>query len=309
MSLKARILSVLLTAVCHSLAFSLSLSAVTVAVQFPAAAVAAPAAQQNAVNPEVLSKELSVRMDRVPEFKFIRETAEKLGVKVYLFGGTASGYAHYVRWDLLREAGDKRYQPNRFDYDFTNIYRSNQDLDIVVDGTKEQIESVAHALRSRYPHFQGTKEAWEVRSLRESLGETKMALLNDKDFLTQNSDSNSTGLIELTRSGEPPVRDLFHWETELSPFLKDIAEGKIHYYRNPNHYSSKRAKAGKNPEILSVLRYLVKAVQFELEMRPQDVSTIKSITSNLSSAILIREKQAMTATLKRKLKRLEKSLS
>ena len=29
-----------------------------------------------------------------------------MGVKVYLFGGTASAFAHYVRWDLEREAGD-----------------------------------------------------------------------------------------------------------------------------------------------------------------------------------------------------------
>ncbi|MEK7356333.1 MAG: hypothetical protein AAB250_07775, partial [Bdellovibrionota bacterium] len=57
------------------------------------------------VSPASLEQEVGARLMRVPEFKFIREEAKKLGVTVYLFGGTAAGFAHYVKWDMQRQAG------------------------------------------------------------------------------------------------------------------------------------------------------------------------------------------------------------
>ncbi|MEK7356253.1 MAG: hypothetical protein AAB250_07375, partial [Bdellovibrionota bacterium] len=154
------------------------------------------------VSTSEIELEILRNITRVPEFVFIRAEAEKLEVKAYLFGGTAAGYAHYVRNDLERAKGDTRIQAARFDYDFTNIFRSTQDLDVVVDGSMEKIEALRNVLMTKYPHFVGAKEAkWELRSLRESQGRPtepgyKEALLDSADFLNQNSDSNSTGLIE-----------------------------------------------------------------------------------------------------------------
>ena len=155
---------------------------------------------QAQVDPKDLSHAVKKRILRVPEFSFIKEEADKLGVKVYLFGGTASAFGHYVRWDLERERGDKKYQKERFDYDFTNIYRGNQDLDIVVDGTVEQALVLKQILKEKYPHFVGDKESWEVRLLRNQIGR-KSALLNDPDFLNQHTDTNSTGNDCHKRSG------------------------------------------------------------------------------------------------------------
>src|SRR5207253_1978404 len=75
------------------------------------------------VAPTELRNALSERRSRVPEFELIQKEAALRGLRVWLFGGTAAAFAHYVRWDLLREKGDSRFQPDRFDYDFTNIYR------------------------------------------------------------------------------------------------------------------------------------------------------------------------------------------
>ena len=58
-----------------------------------------------------LKNEIANRLMKVPEFLFIKEKAEALGIKAYLFGGTAAAYAHYVYWDLLREKGDTSFQP------------------------------------------------------------------------------------------------------------------------------------------------------------------------------------------------------
>jgi hypothetical protein len=57
------------------------------------------------------------------EFKFIRAEAEKIGMRVWMFGGTASSYLHYAKWDLLRQKGLSQLQADRFDYDFTNIFK------------------------------------------------------------------------------------------------------------------------------------------------------------------------------------------
>jgi hypothetical protein len=237
------------------------------------------AASARAVEPQKLANEIAARVSRVHEFVTIRKLAEERGLKVWLFGGTAAAFAHYVKWDLLREAGDNRYQANRFDYDFTNIFRSTQDLDIVVDGGADKVYEFQYALKGQFPYFMGSKDQWEVRSLREKVGD-KDALLNNRDFLSQHTDSNSTGMIELTANGE--TRDLRDWEAPEPQFLKDVAEGKLHYYFSEKHETTSRYLDGKNPPILSVVRYLTKAFQFELEMRSEDLAAIEKVITEFN---------------------------
>lgn len=249
---------------------------------------APPALAEPRLTPERLETEIGVRVERVPEFEFIRKEAEKLGVKVYLFGGTAAAYSHYVREDLLREAGDARFPEHRFDYDYTNIFRSTQDLDVVIDGTAEQAEELERALVGEYPHFIGDKGAsWEVRPLRVSRG-AKEAILGNPNFLNQHTDSHSTGLVEITKPkpGTGAVRDVRDWESRKPQFLRDVTEAKLHYYFNPLHDTTTRAIEGLNPPILSVIRYLTKAFQYSLEIRPEDLPLIRKIISEFKPADL-----------------------
>jgi hypothetical protein len=232
----------------------------------------------SAVGIHELSSEIGARLKRVEEFRFIQEEAQRLGVRAWLFGGTAAGYAHYVKWDMQREKGDPRFQKDRFDYDYTNIYRSTQDLDIVIDGNAEQAQQLQNALAEKYPHLQGSKTAWEVRLLTQDMGD-KLAILNNPDFLNQHTDSNSTGLIEITKpsAGEPIVRDARDWKSQDPYFLKDVHDGKLHFYFSPLHEATRFYKEGRNPPILSVIRYLTKAFQYELEIRPEDLARLKKI--------------------------------
>ena len=206
-----------------------------------------------ALTPEQLSQEIGKRVLDVEEFRFIRQESQKLGVHAYLFGGTAAGFAHYVKWDALRNQGNTRYQPDRFDYDYSNIYRSNQDLDIVIDGSPAQAKELEARLREKFPHLQGSKNAWEVRPLRSSAG-TKEALLGNPDFLNQHTDSNSTGMIEITAPENKGsiIKDLKDMSAATPHFLKDVAEGKLHFYFSPTHWDTARAKRGDNPPILYV---------------------------------------------------------
>ena len=234
------------------------------------------------ISTEELATSVAHRRTQVPEFQFIRQEAEKMGQRVWLFGGTAAAYVHYVRWDLERQKGQTQFQADRFDYDFTNIYRSTQDLDIVVDGTPAQVQEFQRRLVEKYPFFLGSSAKWEVRSLRSTMGipgepTYKEALLNSFDFLNQDTDSNSTGLVELSQSKESVIRDLKDWNSNSSPFLKDAAQGRDTFYRSPTHFQTSRAKLGQNPEIFSVIRALTKAFQYELQFSPADLTVMQKI--------------------------------
>jgi formylglycine-generating enzyme required for sulfatase activity len=229
----------------------------------------------------------------VPEFQFIREAAQQTGLRVWLFGGTAASFLHYAKWDLERQRGLMHLQDDRFDYDFTNIFRSTQDLDIVVDASPERAREFQNLLANRFPHFLGSKaNKWEVRTLRHRIGMPgdpgfKEALLDDTDFHNQNTDSNSIGMVELTQRGqEPMVRDLKHWQEPESRFLRDVLQNKISFLRSPKHFTTIRALAGENPEILSVVRFLVKAFQYELRISESDRATLHEIIKSFDPGTL-----------------------
>jgi hypothetical protein len=235
-------------------------------------------AEPPAPSPDELAHAIEAGLPRVEEFAYIREQAQKLGVRVWLFGGTAAGFGHYAKWDLQRQKGDTRYQPERLDYQYTSIFRSTQDADLVIDGTPEQAAALETALREKYDHLQGSKSVWEVRLLKQDRGD-KQRLLNSPDFHNQHTDSNSTGMIELTEppKGDSRVRDLRDWKNPRAAFFEDVRLGQLHFYFSDLHGTTSRFKDGMNPPILSVVRYLTKAFQYELKIEPGDWSRIQQI--------------------------------
>ena len=247
-----------------------------------AVAESALAPLSQSITASELTFALGENMGRVKEFDYIRRIADAEGIRVWLFGGSASAYAHYVKWDLKRLKGDIRYQPDRFGYDYSDIFRSNQDADIVIDGPAERLERAAvrieAELKSKFDHLQGSKSVWEVRFLKKDRAD-KGAILGDYDFLNQHSDSNSTGLIEITKppTGEPRLRDVRDWDSKAPAFLTDLLEDRLHFYYAANHFKTRRAKEGLNPEIFSVVRYLTKAFQYELQINGEDLRVIKEI--------------------------------
>jgi hypothetical protein len=249
--------------------------------------LSSPALANQSLNPQTLRAEIGAKRDSVPEFVEIKKEAERLGLRVWLFGGSAAGYGHYVAWDLRRRSGDSRFYPDRFDYDFTNIYRSNQDMDLVVDGPSEKAAQLEQILRSRFEYFEGSKKKWEVRMLREARGD-KLPLLNDFDFLNQHTDSNSTGLIEITDSKDPVVKDLRDWNASEPIFLKDLSTETLHFYFSENHDLTSRFKQGLNPPIIAAIRYLTKAFQFELKMLPGDLAAIRKIIDDFDPTAMTR---------------------
>jgi hypothetical protein len=241
-----------------------------------------------------LLRELNARIHRVEEFKALREWGKANGVRVWGAGGTATGLATYIQQHLENEERqrhglERKYFDGRFSYSYFDIYRSTQDADIVIDGTEEDAKKLEAFLKENFNYLEGSKEIWEVRLLNHSRGSgagEKDPLL-DFDFQNQNSDSFSTGMVEITDppKGEARVRDLFDWKNHRRPrYLRDLVERQLTFYRNPNHFSTKRAKAGINPEILSAIRALTKSFQYESALRPEAEAEIRSIVENWDPA-------------------------
>ncbi len=268
------------------------------------------------VTADELREKIREIIGKIPEFVGIQELSKEYGLKVWLFGGTAASFAHYAKEFLLFERGSGEFYAEYFQensqghLDYMDIFRPTQDMDLVVDGPVDKIPAFERTLMERYPHFQGSKEAWEVRPLRENY-QDKVALLNNPDFLNQNTDSHSVGLIalnsdidsdsqgfvenskfatnldlaenfklakdsDLVRNSDL-VKDLFDWDSNHPRFLKDVLAGQLHFYKSPHHKTTSRYMEGKNPEIFSVIRYFIKLFQHELQPSPEDREKILEI--------------------------------
>lgn len=225
---------------------------------------------------EVFESAITENLKKVEEFEFAKEVAQKIGVRVYLFGGTASSFGHYVR-EFLSSSLEKR---DFYDFDYTSIYRSTQDADLVIDGSAEQAKRFEYEMMSQFDHLQGSKSVWEVRTLRETRDD-KGALLDDFDFLNQHTDSNSVGLIEITDppKAESRIRDIHYWSEPTNPFLESIRDGSIQFYFSETHEKTSRFQSRQNPPIFSVIRFLTKAFQHDLEISNKDFESIKRIVT------------------------------
>lgn len=225
---------------------------------------------------DVLLAAVTDARQRVPEFVALREQAKKLGLRAFLFGGTAAGFVAYVADDLLRRKGRDNYPVEHFAYLLPQIYRPGQDFDVVLDGPEISDGLVRRFEMAIAPYLPGTKgflSGAECRWLRHPYG-TKIALLGNPDALNQNTDSASIGFVELTDppNGEPIVRDLHRWDDARGAFLETFASGVVRYLPSRAHGTTQRALTGDNPPILAVLRWLGKATQYRLALDPEQLS-------------------------------------
>ncbi len=223
---------------------------------------------------ETLASALETRMRDMDEFARIRELAKKKGVRVWLFGGTAATLAFDTKRTLGLAGSDKPAYRT-----LDQVIRSTQDRDLIADGDAAKVAELEAELDKMFRPESGSLAKWEVRPLREGRGR-KLPLLT-KEFLDQNNDSLSTGLIEITEppAGEARVRDLRAWDKGTAPFLEDVAAGKIRYLHSADHLSTPLFLDGRNPEIFSVIRFLNKALQFNLPISRADERKVKEIVA------------------------------
>ena len=230
-------------------------------------------------------KLIQTDLGRVKEFQFIKEWAEKRGIRAYLFGGAAEAFAVYCRWAEQYELGARDFSADRLDFSIVNIFHFNQDIDIVVDAKPQYAEELQHDLEMKFPYKKTTGgktiSVWEVRPLQYSIG-FKADILNNEDFKNQNTDSGSTGLIEITDpTGERSrIQDLRKFRRDEGLFFHDVARGEITYFNTGLHHSTSRSSSG-NPVVISALRFLIKV--FEYGLKP-DRNSLKVVERILRTA-------------------------
>ena len=240
----------------------------------PGAAGAAPPG----VSLDQLKREILLRTGRVREFREMAQTARELGIpRIWLFGGTASTFAHHVYDDLEREALGLPDTAGRLGYGHDSIFRVGQDVDVVLDTEDEALLSEFERRMARFKHFQGERPVWEARALRIPRGD-KEALLGNPDFVNQNSDSHSTGLVDLGGGDPLGIRDLRDWDNPEGAFLRDVHRRTITFHRDKKaHESTRRFKEGLNPEILGAVRFMTKMFQFRLEPAPGSEREVREV--------------------------------
>lgn len=239
-----------------------------------------------------LSESLEEKITAIPELLELRRIADQMGIKLWALGGTANSLVYYAKWDQLRRLGDTRFEygklltpfarTHKFNDTIDSIIRTNQDIDLVIDGTDEQLkafEALAHQVLGRNSRH---NRQLEVRNLRKPYGD-KYAIIGDYGFENQNTDDHSLMLVELSSSKKPQkvfnARDIDDTHPEV---IEHIISDEIHFYHSPNHKRTARFLRGQNPEIFSVIRYLIKAFQFGLKIPATSEGKIKKIIQDFS---------------------------
>jgi len=89
---------------------------------------------------------------------------------------------------------------NRIEASSTIFFYPGQDIDLVIEGSALLRSNLLEQLKEKFPYKIGEKDIWEVISLRTSNStfDSERGVIDDENFLNQNTDSLSLGMIELT---------------------------------------------------------------------------------------------------------------
>jgi hypothetical protein len=241
------------------------------------------------VDPSELERAIAERRKLIPEFSQIANEAEKRGFRVFLAGGLAASYGDFVKHQVLAEQGKETIQSARLANISSNVVLPEQDYDLVLtraDGKAESAEDLSKFkswLETKMPKTLEGMSKWDVIGLKTTVGK-HIAVEGDPDFASQNNDSLSIGLIELTTppDGKSVISEAHHMAkpSGKSVFLNDIAGDGITFLESPMHHQTAKAAAGNNPEILGAIRFLNKSLQFNKEISRDQYRRIERIISS-----------------------------
>lgn len=231
----------------------------------------------------VLEARVASAFQSIEELRLLATEAKRLGLRAWLFGGSAAAVAHHARESAAA------------DVEFADVFRWNQDVDVVVDAAAPEMSAETLAERAAqleehmvrtFPHFPGERARWEVRLLRHRRGD-KAPLLGESYLWNQHNDSASIGLVEVTDppSGEPRVRDGDRWDRRQSRFLDDAARGQITFLFAPGHDHTERSEDGLNPPVFSVIRFLTKKHQYALTTDEESSRHVAALAADFRASL------------------------
>ena len=229
----------------------------------------------------------------VKEFAAISELASKMNLRVWLAFGSAASFAYHIKFSILAKQEPHKYNKDYEHLAYSNLFRSNQDLDLVLDATPEESIEFQKRLLNEYPYLAGLKIHWDLRTLNYDIGNLgdisyREALLQNWSFAHQHSDSHSLGLIELRPLSDynksPLVRDARNWDSNKSQFLQDVLDSNLSIYYSNSHAKTERYKNGTNPAYFPAIRALIKASQYNAKINSNGMRALSQMFQSLPRA-------------------------
>ncbi|OGQ79913.1 MAG: hypothetical protein A2289_12805 [Deltaproteobacteria bacterium RIFOXYA12_FULL_58_15] len=220
---------------------------------------------------ELFRTAVGERLGRVHEFSRMQNIAKDLGIaNVWLVGPSALSWTQYVHWDLQRQSGNTDVAAERFNYNWINIFRRHEPLQIVINGTSEQAQHYEERLKAEMPQVTGGNNDWQIQLL-DSEHKGLPGLLESSEFLTTHRSSVARGAIELTATESQIVSDI-GGANSTQVFLED------NYYRRPR-FDDHDLEADRyyHPPILAALRYLVVVSRHRFEVPKESCRLIRKI--------------------------------
>lgn len=207
--------------------------------------------QHHRISSSELISHASQKIREVAEFELIRNVAQSMGIHVWMFGDTASTFLHYVKDDLATHYGQKEIHPLYLDYHFHHIFRSTQTIELITDASPEILEKYHQIIHQNL------------------INNTKItSFLQNPSPHLQRTDSYSLGRIEITESNSEHF--IIHSNSIQTNFVDDLLNNRITYLGTDEDHQKKS-------EILSILRTLAKAFQYDLKISESSLERIRKI--------------------------------
>jgi hypothetical protein len=216
---------------------------------------------------------VSEYVSKVEEFKEIRSTFPDK--TIYIGGGGALRILQAVKRHL---ESNYPLPTNLFD-----LLSVGQDIDLYTAEDFNEAREVLYHISSEYSYMQESgRSLWDVATLYEENGR---GVIDSKDYQRQNTDLASTGMVLI--AGVPDDRHPLILSTRVSEnghdFMTVVDKGINSYLNSKSHNSTSLAGQGKNPKVVSALKFLANSVRFDLSIPEDDLQKVKSIVTRFIS--------------------------
>jgi hypothetical protein len=232
---------------------------------------------------------------QIPELQRLNEIAKENGARVFLIGGSVASLAHFSKWRLLDRLQKHPFIPQRLEENLFNFIRLDQDVDFVVDvdlpkdEARKVINKITAQINSDFPRYQAD---WQGNGLRINVSESeerKDAILSKSFFERQHLDSYSRILLDLSADHPNDILidpiDLFEERRpDDSPFLQDILESKIRFYKSEKLTTGQEKSKAWNPQFMGAMRAILKASQFAASFSETDLESLKKIIQDFDAS-------------------------
>ena len=224
--------------------------------------------------PEYLSqtKEYHLMLSYLEQYKEGLQQEGKTSA-VYLYGGALGRVSLRVNKYLKNKEQNKAQ--GHLPRSLIELLGPFSDIDIAVDIKRNHLNGFLSYLNQNSMSHLGRIPKWELITLNF---ENERGLLNNKNFINQNMDSFSSGKSPMSYfKGNGWARDIIPQRPQGQDFLSSVKNQVNYYFDSPDHETTTNYIQGRNPKIISAIKYISNIIRFDLEYTEKDFEQVKKI--------------------------------